>query len=293
MSDSSDDSTLPPIDPRDDVVLPPWIWLTLCTLSLFCLLFISFRRAKSLELYERARDYLQAKLPFSRPRGIRLTEHDLEASSWSHSRPPPPTSSSSSSSSSSLHSSDEDEADELPTSPPSPRTASLESARRKGQSMVSSASDGLTNGATSLLKALRGGWGDARGGGRGRGRGRGGGGEERAVGREGDLGLLDRAGGVRRGGGGGGGWTRGGREAEVDDERGGGGGGGVMARVTDLAGRRASGPPPGGHGRSGSTSSAAAMFEVGEEDDAVELPAHFELGEPPVDRAAARAMRPM
>ncbi|GAA5913141.1 hypothetical protein JCM5296_007546 [Sporobolomyces johnsonii] len=288
MSHSSDDSTLPPIDPRDDVVLPPWIWLTLCTLSLFCLLFISFRRAKSLELYERARDYLQAKLPFSRDRGIRLTEHDLEASSWSQSRPPPSSSSSSSSSS-------EDETDELPTSPPSPRTASLESARRKGQSMVSSASDGLSYGATSLFAALRGGWGggDApRGGrGRGRGRGRGGGGEEGAVGREGDLVQLDRAGGGRRGGGG---WTRGGREAEADDERGGGGGGGVMARVTDLGGgRRASGPPPGGHGRSGSTSSAAGMFEVGEEDDAVELPAHFELGEPPVDRTAPRAMQRM
>ncbi|BGO97094.1 hypothetical protein JCM10021v2_000736 [Rhodotorula toruloides] len=55
MSDSDTPPASPP-GPPEESVLPPWIWLTLCTISLFCLLFISFRRAKSLELYERAKD---------------------------------------------------------------------------------------------------------------------------------------------------------------------------------------------------------------------------------------------
>lgn len=36
--------------------LPPWLWLTLSTLALCALLFVSFRRRKSFELYARARE---------------------------------------------------------------------------------------------------------------------------------------------------------------------------------------------------------------------------------------------
>ncbi|GAA5919738.1 hypothetical protein JCM1841_000779 [Sporobolomyces salmonicolor] len=297
-TDSSDDSTLPPIDPRDDVVLPPWIWLTLCTLSLFCLLFISFRRAKSLELYERARDYLRSKLPFSLDRGIRLTEHDFEeaapSSCWSRSRPrrPPPPSPSpsdadSDSDASSIHSrsrspSSSDADDELPASAPSLRTASLQSARRKGWSMIGSAGEGLRHGAASLLETFAR---DARGRGPA-------GGAAGAGGREKDArGVAsafwggtaaaaaaaaatrrqDRAGGVRLGE-----RTRGEEEGEANEL---GGLGGVRARVTDLEG---------GQRQDRRGASAAALFEVAEEDDAFELPAHFELGEP-VDRAAPGA----
>lgn len=45
-----------PAVPVVDAALPPWLWLTLCTLALGALLFVSFRRNKSAELYSRARD---------------------------------------------------------------------------------------------------------------------------------------------------------------------------------------------------------------------------------------------
>ncbi|GAA5948719.1 hypothetical protein JCM21900_005272 [Sporobolomyces salmonicolor] len=296
--DSSNDSTLPPIDPRDDVVLPPWIWLTLCTLSLFCLLFISFRRAKSLELYERARDYLRSKLPFSLDGGIRLTERDLEeaapSSCWSRSRsrsrsrrplPPSPSDADSDSDTSSIHArsrspSSSDADDELPASAPSLRTASLQSARRKGWSMVGSAGEGLKHGAASFLETFARdarGRGPAGGGAGGREKdtrgiaSAGGGGTTPAAAAAAATRRQDRAGGVRLGES-----TPGEEEGEANEL---GGLGGVRARVTDLEG---------GQRRDRRGASAAALFEVGEQDDAVELPAHFELGEP-VDRAGPRA----
>ena len=58
MADPATDpgDTDPGSAPTNDAVVPPWLWLTLCTLILAALLFVSFRRKKSAELYARARD---------------------------------------------------------------------------------------------------------------------------------------------------------------------------------------------------------------------------------------------
>lgn len=53
---STDPDTGTGTAPINDATLPPWLWLTLCTLILGALLFVSFRRKKSAELYTRARD---------------------------------------------------------------------------------------------------------------------------------------------------------------------------------------------------------------------------------------------
>lgn len=41
------------IDPTEDA-LSAYIWMPLVVITLFCFLFVSFRRAKSLELYEQS-----------------------------------------------------------------------------------------------------------------------------------------------------------------------------------------------------------------------------------------------
>ncbi|TNY22776.1 hypothetical protein DMC30DRAFT_414786 [Rhodotorula diobovata] len=271
MSDS--DSPSSP-DPREDAVLPPWIWLTLCTLSLICLLFVSFRRAKSLELYERAKDYLRQRLPFSSlHRGIHLSAQDLEANSLP-SRPrarrarPSQDDLSDSSSVHSVLDDDDDDDDELPRYTSSPllspgrgNSSSFPSRRaytldtRPAASLASSALAALQRGTDAL------GWGAERG--------------VRALRGEGDksdgiarafwgVRKADRTGGIRLGGAGEAGTLR--REDAAAYEG------------ADKAGTRESR----GHLSTASTSSAAgsALFDLGgdaDPGDAVELPNQFSL----------------
>ncbi|GAA6052388.1 hypothetical protein JCM3770_000218 [Rhodotorula araucariae] len=170
----------PPSDqsgPRDDTVLPPWIWLTLCILSLVCLLFVSFRRAKSLELYERAKDYVRQRLPFgSLHRGVRLSDQDLEANTlFPPSRPRSRSSPSGDdlSDTSSVHSADADLGDGVvdgderlhasfsasPGGFPSRRAYTLDT--RPARSLASSTLATLQRGAGGAAEAL--GWGTERG----------------------------------------------------------------------------------------------------------------------------------
>ncbi|GAA5975565.1 hypothetical protein JCM10908_005204 [Rhodotorula pacifica] len=109
MDSSDGDDTKPPInDPRDDATLPPWLWLTLCTLVLGALLFVSFRRQKSAELYHRARQAIQDRLarlsPFGRGR-VQLSDPEAELDRRSARTRPRPRSASQASDQSSLSSS--------------------------------------------------------------------------------------------------------------------------------------------------------------------------------------------
>lgn len=68
--------------PINDAVVPPWLWLTLCTLILGALLFVSFRRKKSAELYTRARDAIRDRFarcwPFGRRGRLQLSDAEAE-----------------------------------------------------------------------------------------------------------------------------------------------------------------------------------------------------------------------
>ncbi|BGO90311.1 hypothetical protein NBRC10512_004128 [Rhodotorula toruloides] len=274
MSDSDTPSASPP-GPPEDSVLPPWIWLTLCTISLFCLLFISFRRAKSLELYERAKDYLRNRLSFSRLHpGIRLSERDLEAdplASPSSRRPRPHRSFSRDDTSdvSSVHSLDDDELPapsftRLASPSPFPSRRAYQLDTRPARSLASAALSSLQAGVSSAADAL--GWSAERATSAMRGEGQKGDGFARAF-----WGLRkdERTGGIKLGEG---------NSREDDELR---GVGGKAARVLGIS----SSPPRATrtHGRSDlvATDGSGALFEVGEEEDgadAVELPAHFSLG---------------
>ncbi|BGP23485.1 hypothetical protein JCM10295v2_002381 [Rhodotorula toruloides] len=271
------DSDSPPIsspDPSQDSVLPPWIWLTLCTLSLFCLLFISFRRAKSLELYERAKDYLKSKLSFSRlRRGIHLSERDLEAdplASSSSRRPRPDRSLSRDDISdvSSIHSLD----DELPASStsrfassyPFPSRRAYELDTQPARSLASSAFSTLQTGLSSAADAL--GWSAERATSAMRGEGQKGDGFARAFW---GLRTNERTGGIKLGEG---------SSREDDELR---GVGGKAARVLGISSSPPRETPTHGRSDSVATDASGALFDVGDEEDeenAVELPAHFSLG---------------
>ncbi|KAK4331670.1 hypothetical protein RTBOTA2_001148 [Rhodotorula toruloides] len=274
MSDSDTPPASPP-GPPEESVLPPWIWLTLCTISLFCLLFISFRRAKSLELYERAKDYLRNRLSFSRMhRGIHLSERDLEAdplASPSSRRPHPHRSFSRDDASdvSSVHSLDDDElpapsSTRFASSSPFPSRRAYQLDTRPARSLASSAFFSFQSGLSSAADAL--GWSAERATSAMRGEGQKGDGFARAF-----WGLRknERTGGIRLGEG---------SPREDDELR---GVGGKAARVLGIS----SSPPrqTRTHRRSDSvaTDGSGALFEVGDEEDgadAVELPAQFSLG---------------
>ncbi|GAA5899323.1 hypothetical protein JCM8208_001616 [Rhodotorula glutinis] len=279
------DPDSPPVEV--DTVLPPWIWLTLCTLSLVCLVFVSFRRAKSLELYERASTYLRHGLPFAAPRrGIHLSEHDLEAATRSPSarpRPRPRPSRASQDDLSDLSTGDDDDDDDdddelhprstrsplLASSPtqsgspfPSRRAYALDT--RPVLSLASSALSALQRTAGSASEAL--GWGSERGM-----RALRGDGERSDVIARAFWGVRkgDRAGGIRLGGGGAASAGGAGRWEDNGVE------GGRGAEVRE-GGRSSRG---GGHSTTASGSSAA-LFDLGDDagpGDVVELPHEFSL----------------
>ncbi|BGP30792.1 hypothetical protein JCM10296v2_002549 [Rhodotorula toruloides] len=274
MSDS-DAPPAPPPGPPEDAVLPPWIWLTLCTISLFCLLFISFRRAKSLELFERAKDHLRARLSFSRlHRGIHLTERDLEADplAFPSSRRPRPHRSFSrddTSDVSSVHSLDDDElpassSAHLASSSPFPSRRAYQLDTRPARSLACSAFSSFQTSLSSAADVL--GWSAERATSAMRGEGQKGDGFARAF-----WGLRknERTGGIKLGEG----------SAREDDEL-----RGVRGKAARVLGISSSPPrETRTHGRSDSvaTDGSGALFEVGVEEDgadAVELPTHFSLG---------------
>ncbi|GAA6002266.1 hypothetical protein JCM10207_003154 [Rhodosporidiobolus poonsookiae] len=302
MSDEADPPT-DPVDPREDVVLSPWIWLTLCTVALACLLFISFRRAQSLELYERAKAYVRDKLPFTLHRGIRLSDRDLAADPFSSL----PTSSRSSrrprssplaadeddaSETSSVHS----DADELPAPSPSLRTYSFAGPgpSRSAGRLAST----VQRGVASALDTL--GWGQDGAGGVLRGAGDKSAGIARAFW---GLRKQDRVGGIRLGAG---------EDLEAGQSRSASRGrgnsreselsgvAGAVSRIFDVAGgqrerERASLARSSGHHRSTSASSNAsgtALFDIGDDadaGDAVELPTHFSLATPSTGTSDSRS----
>ncbi|KPV76337.1 uncharacterized protein RHOBADRAFT_52359 [Rhodotorula graminis WP1] len=278
------DPDSPPVEV--DTVLPPWIWLTLCSLSLVCLVFVSFRRAKSLELYERATTYLRRKLPFAAPpRAIHLSEHDLEAATRSpSSRPRARRSRASQDDLSDLSTGDDDDDDDddddlpprstrsplLASSPtqagspfPTRRAYALDT--RPALSLASSALSALQRTAGSASDAL--GWGSERGMRALRGDGERSDGIARAF-----WGVRkgDRAGGIRLGGAGGA--TPAGGASRWEDEE-------VEAgRGTEVR-EGARGSRGAGHSKTASGSSAA-LFDLGDDGDpgdAVELPHEFSL----------------
>ncbi|GAA5868619.1 hypothetical protein JCM8547_003757, partial [Rhodosporidiobolus lusitaniae] len=275
------DPALAYVDPRDGT-LPAWLWLTLCTLILACLLFISFRRLQALELYERGKAHLLSKLPsFSLTRGIRLSDGDLETDPFS-SLPSHRSSRRSrrnsggeaniddeddASETSSLHS----DADELPASSPSltqhppqsrrsysflPPTSSSSSSSSSSAQLASSAVAQVQRSVGSVLDTL--GWGAGGRGGAFRGEG-----DKSAGIASAFWGLRkdERTGGIRLAGGNG---MRRDQESEL-------GGGGV--RGGGRAGR--------GHARSqsaASDSSGTALFDLGDDaDEPAELPTDFSL----------------
>ncbi|GAA5836030.1 hypothetical protein JCM9279_002168 [Rhodotorula babjevae] len=275
------DSDSPPVEV--DTVLPPWIWLTLCTVSLVCLVFVSFRRAKSLELYERVTTYLRHKLPFAAPhRGVHLSEHDLEAASrLPSSRPRPRRSRASQDDLSDLSTGDDDDDDDddLPRSTRSPLLASSSALSgssfpsrraytldtRPVLSLASSAFSALQRTAGSASEAL--GWGSERGMRALRGDGERSDGIARAF-----WGVRkgDRAGGIRLGADGAA--PAGGARRWDDDER-------DEVRGTEVREGARSGSRGGGHSSTPSASSAA-LFDIGDDadpGDAVELPHQFNL----------------
>ncbi|GAA5878756.1 hypothetical protein JCM3774_005059 [Rhodotorula dairenensis] len=132
----------PPVPPITDAALPPWLWLTLCTLILGATLFVSFRRRKSAELYFRARDAVHhrlAALPWPLGRRGRLHLSDPEAELGYRASRHRPRSASQASDQSSLSSTsgrsplstptpgDDDDDDEDDDSSPFPRTPSSSS----------------------------------------------------------------------------------------------------------------------------------------------------------------------
>ncbi|BGP14571.1 hypothetical protein JCM10213_001920 [Rhodosporidiobolus nylandii] len=270
-------------DPRDDVVLPPWLWLTLCTLSLVCLLFISFRRGRALglELYQRLVD----KLPFSLHRGVRLAERDLEADPFSTLPRTHTPSADSDSDASSAHS----DADELPHPSPSLRSYSFAPSPSPAR-FARSAAEKVQSGVGGVLETL--GWGSRSASALG---GSGQRGEKTAGIARVFWGVRkqDRTGGIRLESGRGLGDSSSSdtdRRSELSSV------GGAISRIFDVAGgrrggsgsgvrsqERTAGGVVGRHHRSTSASSAAsgtALFDVGSEaevGDAVELPAHFSL----------------
>ncbi|GAA5884503.1 hypothetical protein JCM6882_005279 [Rhodosporidiobolus microsporus] len=300
MSDT--DPPPDPVDPREEDYLPPWLWLTLCILCLICLLFISFRRAQSLELYQRARDHLLSKLPFSLHRGIHLTDRDLSTDPFAvlpthHTRRRPVE----------ADLEDDDRSDTFSIHSPDRDDFSAPSASLRSYSfapsgtttrLASSAAEQVQRGLGSVLDTL--GWGSnsspASGGARG--------GEKTAGIAQAFWGLRrqDRTGGIRLGG-----------RAGDDNEAAGGpspasarlgrrnelsGVGGAISRIFDVAGSgssrtaspstRASSAARSGSGHhrassASSVSSGTALFEVGNDadaGDAVELPTHFSLATP-------------
>ncbi|GAA5967228.1 hypothetical protein JCM11641_000482 [Rhodosporidiobolus odoratus] len=295
------------VDPREDVVLPPWLWLTISTICLICLLFISFRRGRALglEAYYRVRDYLSTHLPFlSLQHGIRLSEADLEANSPAslpnrrrrtrtqtrHRSSSSASADSSDSDSSSLHS----DADELPASSPSVHTFGFatpsSTSRLNGTHLATSAAGKLQRGVGNVLASL--GWGAANGP------------TTPATSRNGEktagIGRMfwgvrkqDRIRGIRLGDGG---YEAADGDAEEDDELS--VVGGTISRIFDVAGGGIGGAEPsrlpqgetggtgGTHQHSTSTSnntSRAALFDIGTDGEvgvAVELPAQFSFSSP-------------
>ncbi|GAA5821244.1 hypothetical protein JCM11251_004530 [Rhodosporidiobolus azoricus] len=290
-----------PVDPRtDEDYLPAWLWLTLCIICLICLLFISFRRAKSLELYQRARDHLLNKLPFSLRRGIRLSDSDISSDPYSYSSLP--THSRRQPIEGDLADDDDDDASDTSSVRSSPLrvfrndaspavTAPLRSysivTTGRTRRLANEAKEQVQRGMGNVLETL--GWGNkaSNAGGRSAGiaqafRGRG---------------NPDRTGRIRLEAGAGG-------ELDEEQEVGGpgvrhselSGVGGAISRIFDVAGgqrpssTRASSAARSGSGSghhrassASSVSSGAALFDVGDDadaGDAVELPTHFSLGTP-------------
>ncbi|GAA6037903.1 hypothetical protein JCM8097_009482 [Rhodosporidiobolus ruineniae] len=305
MSDTDVDP--PVVDPRDDRLMPSWIWLTVCTIALICLLFISFRRtrARSIEWYQRAKEYLLSKLSAYAPGGIRLTDRDLEANPFdalrasSSSRRRPSPASDDASDASSVHS----DADELPASSPSLQRYSFAppaSSAGKAGKLASSAVEQVQRGVGSVAASL--GWGeDGRGPWASAG-GAGEGGKEKSAGiAKAFWGLRaqDRTGGIKLGGESG----TGGRSEPRSELS---GVGGAISRIFDVAGagRAGSGSRSGGgctpaggsgHHRSASASSATsgtALFDLGDDaelHDAVELPTHFSLSSGSASRSGGNS----
>ncbi|GAA6058755.1 hypothetical protein JCM10212_001871 [Sporobolomyces blumeae] len=264
---SGDGDPAAPIEPPDGT-LPPWIWLTLSTLSLCCLLFISFRRAKSIELYDRAARYLRSRLPRFVPGSLHRSIH-LDDSST------PGTSRSRAAASYDLTDADDDddddddddegdsrptgrrprpprttaaEDDELPFAALSPRTATLQSVQRRTRSMARSLGSNVVDGMFRVGEGL--GW----------------------LGREGSIGLqeiltgrrdVDQIGRIRLGDEASGLVERGQREHRD-----------VGSRREGQAARRARDAGRDRGTDAGARDDPATLFEVGDaEDGAVELPA--------------------
>ncbi|GAA5936032.1 uncharacterized protein JCM15063_002687 [Sporobolomyces koalae] len=139
--------------PTASILVSPWIWLTVSTLALLGLLFVSFRRARAVELYQRARESVSSKLSTLPPIRLSLS---LDRSTGSGSSGPPRFTRSLSTDSD-LSSAPLDAEDELPFDTlPLTRSARLGSWQRRSRSMLENLQSNVWHASHNLVESL--GW---------------------------------------------------------------------------------------------------------------------------------------
>ncbi|KAK4703457.1 hypothetical protein P7C70_g2764, partial [Phenoliferia sp. Uapishka_3] len=110
-------------DPRD-TALSPWLWVPLVFTMVSCIVFVSIRRAHSLEIWARMVDFYHLHSPFTTsPSSIRLSSSQSARRRQLHRTTSTSSSTSDSSEDEDLNQELDDTLDELPSTPPIPRTS--------------------------------------------------------------------------------------------------------------------------------------------------------------------------